>query len=62
MHGNVPPAADGRVLLGLDFVFVSFSFTFLPFTLDHLPRLASAAGLLTVVQILFFDFVQNSNV
>jgi len=43
------PAAAGRALLGLIFVFVLFSFTFLLPALNHLPRLASAAGMLYAV-------------
>jgi len=37
---NGRPAAAGRALLGLDFVFVSPFFSFLSFALDHMPRLA----------------------
>jgi len=46
MRYNVRPAAAGRALLGSIFVFVFSSFPFLMPALDHLPRLASAAGLL----------------
>jgi len=49
------PAAAGRALLGVDLVFVFSSFTFSSLALNHLPRLASAAGLLYAALI----FVQG---
>jgi len=45
---NGPPAAAGRALLGVDFVFVFSSFYFLPLALDHLARL-EVAGMLVVM-------------
>jgi len=51
MPHNVWHAAAGRVLLGLIFVFVFSSFTLLLLALNHLPRLASAAGLLAAAII-----------
>jgi hypothetical protein len=48
-NGRLAAAVQG--LLGLVFVFVFSSFTFLSLTLDHLACMASAASLLCTANI-----------
>jgi len=57
MPHNVGPATAGRALLGQEFVFVFSSFPFLSPALNHLPRLASAAGLLADEPFFIFLFL-----
>jgi|GEM_PF-3665144 len=58
MRPNAPPAAAGRVLLGVDFVFVLFHFTSIPLTLNHLARLV-VAGMLGCVKFDNNQYLQN---
>jgi len=58
MLGNGRPAAAGRALLGMDFVFVHFHFTSIPLTLNHLARLV-VAGMLGCVKFDNNQYLQN---